>query len=68
VDVVDGKGKDKMEEKKKEPVFFMGVELVDLDDCDIPDRKLQCDSDDTDDDGAPKLEDMDIGGGGASNL
>jgi hypothetical protein len=55
VDVVDEKVKEKMEEKKmeekkKEPVFFMGVELVDLDDCDVPNRKLQCDSDDMDND------------------
>jgi hypothetical protein len=26
--------------KKKEPVFLGGVELVDLDDCDVPDRRL----------------------------
>jgi hypothetical protein len=45
--------------KKKEPVFIHGVELVDLDDCDILDRRLQCDNEDTDegekdvDDGAP---------------
>jgi hypothetical protein len=65
--VIDGKGKEKVEEKKKEPVFFMGVELVDLDDCDVPDRKLQCDSDDTDDDDAPKLEGIDVGDGGASS-
>jgi hypothetical protein len=60
-------GKDKEEEKKKESVFFMGVELVNLDDCDVPDRKLQCDSDDTDDDDAPKPEGMDVGDGGASS-
>jgi hypothetical protein len=29
LDVVDEKGKEKVEEKKKEPVFFKGVELVD---------------------------------------
>jgi hypothetical protein len=73
VDVVDEKVKEKMEEKKmeekkKEPVFFMGVELVDLDDCDVPDRKLQCDSDDMDNDDVPKLEGMDISDGSASNL
>jgi hypothetical protein len=43
------------------------VELVDLDDCDVPDRKLQCDSDDTNDDGAPKPEGMDVDNGGASS-
>jgi hypothetical protein len=30
--------------KKKEPMFLGGVKLVNLDDCDIPDRRLQCDS------------------------
>jgi hypothetical protein len=40
VDFVDEKGKEKVEEKKKEPVFFKGMELVDLDDCDVPDMKL----------------------------
>ena len=44
----------------------MGVELVDLDDCDVLDKKLQCNSDDTDDDDAPKSEGMDVGDGGAS--
>jgi hypothetical protein len=67
VDAVDRMGKDKEEEKKKELVFFMGVELVDLDDCDVPDRKLQCDNDDTDDDDALKLEGMDVGDGSASS-
>jgi hypothetical protein len=68
VDVVDEKGKEKVEEKKKEAVFFKGVELVDLDDCDVPNMKLQCNSDDTDDDDSPNPEDMDIGDGGASSL
>jgi hypothetical protein len=36
---VMNKGKEKMEEKK-EPMFIGGVELVFLDDCDVPDRKL----------------------------
>jgi hypothetical protein len=68
VDVVDEKGNEKVEEKKKEPVFFKGMELVDLDDCDVPDLKLQCDSDDTDDDDSPNPEDLDVGDGGASSL
>jgi hypothetical protein len=67
VDVVDGKGKEKMEEKKKEPIFIKDVKLIDLDDCNIPDMKLHCDSDDTDDDNAPKPEGMDVGDGGASS-
>jgi hypothetical protein len=64
LDVVDGKDKEKVEEKKKEPVFFMDLELVDLDDCDVPDMKLHCDSNDMDDDDAPKPEGMDVGNGG----
>jgi hypothetical protein len=67
VDIVDEKGKEKVEEKKKEPVFFKGVELVDLDDCDVPDMKLHYDNDDTDDDDSPNPEDMDVGDGGASS-
>jgi hypothetical protein len=67
VDVVDEKGKEKVEEKKKEAVFFKGVELVDLDDCNVPDMKLQCDSNDTDDDDSPNPEDMDVDDGGASS-
>jgi hypothetical protein len=42
VDVVHEKGKEKVEEEKKEPIFFKGVELIDLDDCDVPDMRLQC--------------------------
>jgi hypothetical protein len=67
VDFVDEKGKEKVEEKKKEPVFFKGVELVDLDDCDVPDLKLQCDSDDTGGDNSRNPEDMDVGDGDASS-
>jgi hypothetical protein len=67
VDVVDRKGKEKVEEKK-EPVFIKGVELVDLDNCDVPNMKLHCDSDDTDDDDALKPEGMDVGDGSASSL
>ena len=68
VDVGDKKGKEKVEEKRKEPVFFKGVLLVDLDDCDISDNKLHCDSDDSDDDDAPKSEGMDVGDSSAFNL
>jgi hypothetical protein len=67
VDIIKEKGKEKVEEKKKETVFFKGVELVDLDDCNVPDMRLQCDNDDTDDDDAPNPEDMDVGDGGASS-
>jgi hypothetical protein len=68
MDIVDKKGKEKVEEKKKEPVFFMDVELVDLDDCDVPDMKLQCNNDDTNNNDIPKSEGMDVGDGGASSL
>jgi hypothetical protein len=53
---VTDKGKEKMEEKKKEPVFIGGIELVDLDDCDVPDRKLQCDSTNSNDDEGPNAD------------
>jgi hypothetical protein len=41
-------------------VFIHGVELVDLDDCDVPDGRLQCDNEDTDDEEAPNREEMDV--------
>jgi hypothetical protein len=43
-----------------------GVELVDLDDCDVPDKRLQCDSEDTDDEEVPNQEEMDVDVGAAS--
>jgi hypothetical protein len=46
--------------KKKEPVFIHGVELVDLHDCDVPDKRLQCDNEDTDEEEALNLEEMDV--------
>jgi hypothetical protein len=52
--------------KKKEPVFLEGVELVDLDDCDVPDRRLQCDNEDIDDKEAPNREEMDVDVGAPS--
>jgi hypothetical protein len=57
---VTDKGKEKMEEKKKEPVFIGGVELVDLDDCDVFDKKLQCDNIDSDDDEGPNADDIGV--------
>ena len=41
------------------------MELVDLDDYDIPDLTLYCNSNDMDDDDTPKLEGMDVGDSGA---
>jgi hypothetical protein len=54
-----------VEKKKKEPVFIRGVELVDLDDYDVPNMKLHYDNNDTDDDYVPNPEGMDVGDGGA---
>jgi hypothetical protein len=58
----ENEGDDTLEgsKKKKEPLFVGGVELVDLDNCDVPDRRLQCDSEGTDDNEAPNREDMDV--------
>jgi hypothetical protein len=53
---VTDKGTEKVDEKMKEPVFIGGVELVDLDDCDVTDRKLQCDSTDSNDDESPNAD------------
>ena len=67
VDVDDKKSKEKVE-KRKEPVFFKGVPLVDLDDCNVFDNRLHCNSNDSDDNDAPNLEYMDVGNGSASSL
>ena len=53
-------GTSESSKKRKKPVFLEGVELVDLDDCDISNRRLQCDSEDTDDEKASNREDMDV--------
>ena len=68
MDIVDKKGKKKVEKKKKEPVFFKGVEFIDFDDCDVPEIRLQCNSKDTNDDNAQNPKDMDVGDGSASSL
>jgi hypothetical protein len=39
-----------------------------LDDCDIPDRRLQCDSKDIDDEEAPNREEMDVDVGAPSYM
>jgi hypothetical protein len=52
--------------KKKEPVFLGGVELVDLDPCDVLDRRLQCDSKDTNEEEAPNREEVDVDVGAPS--
>ena len=67
VDVADKKGKEKVEDKGKEPVFFMVVPLIDLDDLDVSDNRLHCDNNSSDDDDAISLEGMDVGNSGASS-
>ena len=67
VDIGDKKGKEKVEEKRKEPIFFKGIPLVDLDDCDVSDNRLHCNNDDLDDDDAPNLEYMDADDDGVSS-
>ena len=52
--------------KKKEPVFLGRVSLVDLDDCDILDKRLLCDNKDTNDEEALNREDMDVDVGAPS--
>jgi hypothetical protein len=67
---VEKQGDDTSEEskKKKELVFIHGVELVDLDDCDVPDTRLQSDSENTDDKEAPNREEMDVDDGALSSV
>jgi hypothetical protein len=67
-DHVIDKGKEKVEEKKKELVFIGGVELVDLDDCEVPDKRLECDSDDKNDNDISNAEGMDVSNGVVSCL
>jgi hypothetical protein len=57
---IEGDDTSEGSKKKKEPLFVGGVELVDLDNCDVPDMRLQYESEDTDDDEAPNREDMDV--------
>jgi hypothetical protein len=63
VERVTDKGKEKVNEKMKELVFIGGVELVDLDDCDVTVKKLQCDSIDSDDDKSPNADGVGISDG-----
>jgi hypothetical protein len=63
---ITDKGKEKMEEKKNEPVFIGGIELVNLDDCDVPDRKLQCNNTDSDDDEGPNADGIGVRDGPGS--
>ena len=45
-----------MEEKKKELAFIEGVELVNLDDCNIPEKKWHYDNNDLDDNKGPNAD------------
>ena len=57
---VTDKRKQKFNEKMKELVFIRGIELVDLDDYDVTERKLQCDSSNLDDDNSPNVDGVGI--------
>jgi hypothetical protein len=46
----------------------MGVELVDLEDYDVPDRKLQCNNNDTDDGSASSLQYLELNFGPLAEL
>jgi hypothetical protein len=50
----------------KEPVFIGGVELVDLDNCDVTDRKLQYDSTDSDNNESPNADGVGVRDGPGS--
>jgi hypothetical protein len=52
---------EKVGEKKNDPVWIKGVQLIDLSDCEVPNKKLQCNSDDIDDEEVPNPNGMDVG-------
>ena len=52
----------------KELVFIGGVELVDLDDCDVTDKKLQYDNTNSDDNNSPNMDDVGVRDGLGSCL
>jgi hypothetical protein len=56
-----GKGEEKVEQKRKELIFIGGVELVDLDDYEVPDIRLHYDSNYTDDNDVLNPTGMDVG-------
>lgn len=58
----------KESKKKKELMFMRGVELVNLDDYNISDKRLQYDSEDTDEEEAPNWEEMDVDEGAPSSM
>jgi hypothetical protein len=62
----EGDDTSKGSKKKKKPMFLGGVEFIDLDDCDVSDRRLQCDSKDTNEEEAPNREEVDVDVGAPS--
>ena len=54
------KEKEKVDEKIKELVFIEGIELVDLDNYNVTDRKLQCDSTNSDDDNSSNADSIGV--------
>jgi hypothetical protein len=60
---ITDKGKEKVDEKMKEPMFIGGVELVNLDNFDVTDKKLQCDSTDSDYDDGPNSDGVGVHNG-----
>jgi hypothetical protein len=62
------KGKEIWKEKKKDPMWIGGMELIDLSDCKVPNKKLQCDNEDTNDKEVPNPDGMDVGEGARSCL
>ena len=60
---IKDKGKEKINEKMKEPVFIEVVEFVDLDNYDATDKKLQCDSIDSNDNDCPNADGIGVRNG-----
>ena len=56
----EGDGTSKSSKNKKEPIFLGGVVLVILDNCDVLDKRLLCDNEDTDSEEAFNWDDMDV--------
>ena len=53
---VMNKRKEKVDEKMKEPMFIGDIPLVNLDDYDVTQNKLLCNSSDSDDDDSPNVD------------
>ena len=57
---ISDKGKVKVDEKMKEPMYIGGIPLVDLDDCNVTDNKLLCDSFDSNNDVSPNVDSVGV--------